>query len=144
MGRMQGASSRWRQGDPSCIAQVPCEAITPGSGPDCPDNLPPRDAHRVWLMPSCLAPVASSTPTPHSQNLMLWSALPAGSTRAMGGCLFVRWGAHGHARSRCTSGKTSLPSRDSPLTKPLASGSAARLQTGPVCALRAWDGTAHV
>ena len=33
-------------------------------------------AHRVWLMPSCLVPVSGSAATPHSQNLMSWSALP--------------------------------------------------------------------
>lgn len=33
-------------------------------------------AHRVWLMASCLAPVSGSAATPHSQNLISWSALP--------------------------------------------------------------------
>lgn len=33
-------------------------------------------AHRVWLMPSCFAPVSGSAATPHSQNFMSWSALP--------------------------------------------------------------------
>lgn len=44
-------------------------------------------------MPSCLAPVASSTPTPHSQNLMLWSALPAqGKGRSwLLVCCWERW-----------------------------------------------------
>lgn len=52
--------------------------VVHGAGP----NAPP--AHRVWLMASCLAPVSGSAATPHSQNLMSWSALPLTKPLASG------------------------------------------------------------
>ena len=82
-GRVAGADSRVarhtracaRHGGPAAAGRTRCARLPTPAQSHYPA---PRATHRVWLMPSCLAPVASSTPTPHSQNLMSWSALPAG------------------------------------------------------------------